>query len=636
MQIKLNNEKIEIEQNLSVREIIKKQFGEKINDILACKINGKLTDLSSIANEKDEILTVSFDDEDGKKVFWHTTSHVLAYAVKNLYPKALLAMGPAVEEGFYYDIDLDEQIVSIEKIENEMRNIIKKKFVVNKKIISKKEALEIFKNEPYKIEIINDLPENEIISIYQIGDFVDLCAGPHLFDISQIKEIKLNSVTSAYWKGDSKNKSLKRINGVSFLNKEQMKEYEEIIENRVKYNHNKLGREMGIFLTDETIGQGLPLFAPKGSKILQILQRFVEDEEEKNGYFITKTPVMAKSDLYKISGHWDLYKDKMFVLNSDEDEVFALRPMTCPFQFAIYNSALRSINELPIRYAETATLFRNENSGEMHGLIRIRQFTLSDGHIICAPEQLESEFKKALELVNSMMKATGLINEVSYRLSYWDPEHSDKYINNPEAWTKTQKILKQIVDNIGLKYVEATGEAAFYGPKLDIQAKNIYGKEDTLFTLQIDFALPERFKMTYVDSDGKKKTPYIIHRSAIGCYERTLALMLEKLKGNFPVWMCPVQATILPISDKFMPYAEKVKEQLVNNNIRAGIDTRNEKIGNKIRVAQMEKIPFMLVIGEREQQEETVSVRERGTAESKTLKLNDFIALISEKIKNKE
>lgn len=369
MQIKLNNEKIEIEQNLSVREIIKKQFGEKINDILACKINGKLTDLSSIANEKDEILTVSFDDEDGKKVFWHTTSHVLAYAVKNLYPKALLAMGPAVEEGFYYDIDLDEQIVSIEKIENEMRNIIKKKFVVNKKIISKKEALEIFKNEPYKIEIINDLPENEIISIYQIGDFVDLCAGPHLFDISQIKEIKLNSVTSAYWKGDSKNKSLKRINGVSFLNKEQMKEYEEIIENRVKYNHNKLGREMGIFLTDETIGQGLPLFAPKGSKILQILQRFVEDEEEKNGYFITKTPVMAKSDLYKISGHWDLYKDKMFVLNSDEDEVFALRPMTCPFQFAIYNSALRSINELPIRYAETATLLETKTAEKCTGLL---------------------------------------------------------------------------------------------------------------------------------------------------------------------------------------------------------------------------------------------------------------------------
>lgn len=635
MQIKINEKLIEVENNLSVREIIKNFLSEEFAECLACKINGNLTDLSTIANKNDEITTVNFNDIEGKNVFWHTTSHILAYAVKNLYPNAKLAMGPAVEEGFYYDFDLDEQM-SLEEIEKEMRDIIKKNHKVYKKVVSKKEALQIFKNEPYKIEIIKGIPSDEIISYYQIGDFIDLCKGPHLYDLSKIKEIKLNSITSAYWKGDSKNKSLKRINGISFRTKEQMQNYEEILEDRQKYNHNKLGREMGIFMTDEVIGQGLPLFPAKGAKLLQLLQRFVEDQEEKHGYLITKTPIMAKNDLYKISGHWDLYKDKMFIVNNDENEneTLALRPMTCPFQFAIYNSGIKSINDLPIKYAETATLFRKENSGEMHGLIRIRQFTLSDGHIICAPEQLEEEFKRTLEFVNLMMRATGLINEVTYRLSYWDPEHPDKYINNPDAWEKTQKTLKKIVDKIGLEYVEAKGEAAFYGPKLDIQAKNIYGKEDTLFTLQIDFVLAERFKMTYVDSDGKKKMPYIIHRSAVGCYERTLALMIEKLKGNFPVWLCPVQVAILPISEKFMPYVKELKEKFASQGIRASVDTRNEKIGNKIRVAQVEKIPFMIVIGEKEVSENILSVRERGGSNSETYTFTDFMKLIKERIEN--
>jgi threonyl-tRNA synthetase len=494
------------------------------------------------------------------------------------------------------------------------------------------------KNEPYKVELINDLPEGEVISFYTMGEFTDLCAGPHLLSLKSVKAIKLTRSAGAYWKGNEKNKMLTRIYGTAFLKKADLDEFLEALEEAKRRDHNKLGRELKLFTTDENVGQGLPLLMPKGAKIVQLLQRWVEDEEEKRGYLLTKTPLMAKSDLYKISGHWDHYKDGMFVLGDEEkdDEVFALRPMTCPFQYTIYNAEQHSYRDLPIRYGETSTLFRNEASGEMHGLIRVRQFTLADGHLIVTPEQLEEEFKGVLELIQYLMGTLGISEKITYRFSKWDPNNTEKYINDPEAWNKTQDTMRNILDHLKIKYIEADDEAAFYGPKLDLQFRNVHGKEDTLFTIQIDFALAERFDMSYVDKNGEKKRPYIIHRSSIGCYERTLAMLIEEYAGAFPTWLSPVQAKILPISDKYNDYAEAVTKALKNRGIRVEADYRAEKIGYKIREARLERTPYILVVGEKEAANNEVSVRSRKNDDEGAIKLDVFLERIVTEIANKE
>ena len=519
-----------------------------------------------------------------------------------------------------------------------MRKIIKENPEIKRFELPRNEALELMKDEPYKLELINDLGENEIISFYQIGDFVDLCAGPHIMSLKPLKAIKLLSCTGAYWKGNEKNKMLSRIYATAFQKKSDLDAHLEALEEAKKRDHNKLGRELKYFMTDENVGQGLPLIMPKGARIIQTLQRWVEDEEEKRGYVLTKTPLMAKSDLYKVSGHWDHYKDGMFVLGDEEkdDEVLALRPMTCPFQYTIYNAEQHSYRDLPIRYAETSTLFRKEASGEMHGLIRVRQFTLADGHIVCTPEQLEEEFKGVVSLIDYIMNTLGIAGDISYRFSKWDPNNTEKYINNPEAWESTQDIMRNILNHLNINYVEADDEAAFYGPKLDIQFKNVHGKEDTIITVQIDFALAERFNMTYVDKDGEKKRPYIIHRSSIGCYERTLAMLIEKYAGALPTWLCPVQAKILPISDKYNDYADKVANELRNRGLKVETDYRAEKIGYKIREARLERTPYILVVGEKEAENNEVSVRSRKNGEEGAIALDTLVNRIANEVYNKE
>ena len=519
-----------------------------------------------------------------------------------------------------------------------MQKIIKENPEITRFELPRNEALELMKDEPYKVELINDLPEDAVISFYKMGDFTDLCAGPHVMSLKPIKAIKLTRSAGAYWKGDEKNKMLTRIYGTAFLKKSELDAFLDALEEAKKRDHNKLGRELKLFTTDEKIGQGLPLLMPKGAKIVQILQRWVEDEEEKRGYVLTKTPFMAKSDLYKVSGHWDHYKDGMFVLGDEEkdDEVFALRPMTCPFQYTIYNAEQHSYRDLPIRYGETSTLFRNEASGEMHGLIRVRQFTLADGHLIVTPEQLEDEFKGVVELIKYIMDTLGISDDISYRFSKWDPNNTEKYINDPEAWNKTQDIMRTILNHLNIDYVEADDEAAFYGPKLDIQFKNVHGKEDTIITVQIDFALAERFDMTYIDKNGEKKRPYIIHRSSIGCYERTLAMLIEKYAGAFPTWLSPVQAKVLPISDKYNDYAESVTKKLRDNGIRVEADYRAEKIGYKIREARLERTPYILVVGEKEAQNNEVSVRSRKNDDEGAMNLDAFVERIVTEVKNKE
>ena len=546
-------------------------------------VNGKVEDLRFIVDKDSTLEICTFDSQEGKNAFRHTASHVLAMAVKRLFPNVKLAIGPSIENGFYYDFDSEKSFISedLAKIEDEMRKIIKENPEIKRFELPRNEALELMKDEPYKLELINDLGEDEIISFYQIGDFVDLCAGPHIMSLKPLKAIKLLSCTGAYWKGNEKNKMLSRIYATAFQKKSDLDAHLEALEEAKKRDHNKLGRELKYFMTDENVGQGLPLIMPKGARIIQTLQRWVEDEEEKRGYVLTKTPLMAKSDLYKVSGHWDHYKDGMFVLGDEEkdDEVLALRPMTCPFQYTIYNAEQHSYRDLPIRYAETSTLFRKEASGEMHGLIRVRQFTLADGHIVCTPEQLEEEFKGVVSLIDYIMNTLGIAGDISYRFSKWDPNNTEKYINNPEAWESTQDIMRNILNHLNINYVEADDEAAFYGPKLDIQFKNVHGKEDTIITVQIDFALAERFNMTYVDKDGEKKRPYIIHRSSIGCYERTLAMLIEKYAGALPTWLCPVQAKILPISDKYNDYADKVANELRNRGLKVETDYRAEQTG---------------------------------------------------------
>lgn len=606
------------------------------------EIDGEIVDLRYIINKDCTVHILTFDDEKGKKAFWHTASHILAQAVKRLFPNAKLAIGPSTDSGFYYDIDVDTPFSQedLSKIEAEIKKICKEELDIEKFVLTRDEAIKLAneKNEIYKVELINDIPEGEEISFYRQGEFEDLCCGPHLLNTKYIKAVKLLSATGAYWRGNEKNKMLTRIYGVAFPKASMLEEYLNILEEAKKRDHNKIGRELGFFTTNEYIGQGLPLLMPKGAKLMQILQRFVEDEEEKRGYVLTRTPTFAKSDLYKISGHWDHYRDGMFILGDEEkdEEVFALRPMTCPFQFMIYKASQKSYRDLPIRYGETAVLSRNEASGEMHGLIRVRQFTLSDGHIVCMPSQVEEEFGKAVDLVKYIMKCIGISDEVTYRFSKWDKNNKEKYIGDEELWEKTQSDMKNILDNLGVCYNEADGEAAFYGPKLDIQFKNVHGKEDTIITIQIDFSLAERFDMTYIDSDGRKKHPMIIHRSSIGCYERTIAMLIEKYAGALPVWLSPTQVKVLPISDKFNDYAKLVTESLIELGIRVECDYRYEKIGYKIRQGQIEKIPYLLVVGEKEEINNEISVRERKDGDKGTMKLNEFISLIKEQIDNKQ
>ncbi len=576
--------------------------------------------------------------EGGKKAFWHTTSHIMAHAVKRLYPDVKLAIGPATDTGFYYDFDTATPLTmeDLKKIEKEMKRIIKEGLKLEKFSLPRAEALELMKDEPYKIELINELPEDEEITFYKQGDFVDLCAGPHLEKVSEVKAYKLLSVTGAYWRGSEKNKMLQRIYGVSFVNQEDLEAHLTALEEAKKRDHNKLGRELELFTTSEYIGQGLPILMPKGARVIQVLQRFVEDEEERRGYQLTRTPMMAKSDLYKISGHWNHYRDGMFIMgNEDDKEVFALRPMTCPFQFQAYLTKMHSYRDLPIRYNETATLFRNEASGEMHGLIRIRQFTLAEGHIVCTPAQLEEEFKGCVDLAVFMLTTLGLDEDVSYRFSKWDANNREKYIGDPDEWESVQNTMREILDHLGIDYKEADGEAAFYGPKLDIQIRNVHGKEDTLITIQIDFQLAERFEMEYTDADGTKKFPYILHRSSLGCYERTLALLIEKYAGAFPTWLAPVQVKVMPISEKHFDYAKSVENALKAQGIRLENDTRNEKIGYKIREAQKQKIPYMLVVGDKEEEDGTVAVRSRKEGELGAIALDAFIEKISREIKTK-
>ncbi len=565
----------------------------------------------------------------------HTASHVLAEAIKRVYKDAKLAIGPSTDSGFYYDFDnIEITNEGLRKIENIMKNIIAQNAEMKTYVLSKEEALEKMKDEPYKVELINELPEGEKISFYDNGSFVDMCRGPHVLNLKDIGAVKLISVTGAYWRGSEKNKMLTRIYGTCFKTEAEVEEHLAKLEDAKNRDHNKLGREMEFFTTVDYIGQGLPILLPKGAKVIQLLQRFVEDTEARMGWQLTKTPFMAKSDLYKISGHWDHYKDGMFVLGDEEkdDEVFALRPMTCPFQYQVFLNRGRSYRDLPMRLNETSTLFRNEASGEMHGLIRVRQFTISEGHLMCTPEQLEGEFKHCLELANYMLKCLGLYEDVSYRFSKWDPENKEKYIGTVEQWDEAQGIMAKILDNLGIEYKEGIGEAAFYGPKLDIQIKNVFGKEDTLITIQIDQLLSEKFGMEYVDRDGAKKHPYIIHRTSIGCYERTLALLIEKYAGALPLWIAPTQIKLLTIADAHIDYANRVKRDFESAGFRVEIDSSNEKIGYKIRNARLEKVPYFAVIGDNEMNDETLSVTARGGEKVGTLRYEEMLIKMDNEI----
>ena len=582
-------------------------------------------------------------DNEKQMMYRHSMSHVLAKAIKELFGNnTKLAIGPAIDNGFYYDFDLEKSIGNDDfaDIEAKMKEIIERNEDFVRKEITKEEALVMFKNEPYKIELINELPEGETISIYYLGeDFVDLCRGPHVENTKFLRGFayKINRISGAYWRGSEKNKMLQRIYVYGFLDKNDLKKYINAMEEAMKRDHNKLGRELGIFTTVDYIGQGLPILLPKGARIIQLLQRFVEDEEQKRGWMLTKTPFMAKSDLYKISGHWDHYKDGMFVLGDEEKdkEVFALRPMTCPFQYQAYLNEARSYKDLPLRYNETSTLFRNEASGEMHGLIRVRQFTISEGHLMCTPEQLEEEFRGCLELAIYMLKTLGLYEDASYRFSQWDPNNREKYIGTDEQWDEAQTTMEKILNKLEIPYEIGVGEAAFYGPKLDIQIRNVWGKEDTLITIQIDQLLAEKFGMEYTDKDGVKKNPYIIHRTSIGCYERTLAYLIEKYAGAFPTWLAPTQVKILNIADVHLDYARELKQKLDSFGIRVELDDRNEKIGKKIREAQLEKVPYSLIIGDNEVKDETVAVRKRFVGDVGVQTVDEFITNIMKEISSK-
>lgn len=609
----------EFENAVSAYEVAKSLGGSVAKTACAARINGKNCDLRTVINEDCNLEILDFSDDFGKNTFRHTSSHILAQAVKRLYPKVKLAIGPAIDDGFYYDFDSEINFTAdiLEKIEAEMKNIVKENLELEFFTLERADAIALCEKqeEPYKVELIKDLPEDSEISFYRQGEFTDLCAGPHLISTGAVKAFKLTSATGAYWRGDSDNKMLQRVYATSFPKASMLEEHLKALEEARLRDHNKLGRELELFTTSNLIGQGLPIMLPKGAKVIQILQRFVEDEEARRGWQLTKTPLMAKRELYKVSGHWDHYLDGMFIMgdpHDEESECFALRPMTCPFQYQAYLNRARSYRDLPLRYDETSTLFRNEASGEMHGLIRVRQFTISEGHLMCRPDQLEDEFKNCLELAIYMLKTLGLYEDVSYRFSQWDPADTEKYIGTPEQWDEAQGVMQKILDHLEIPYKIGIGEAAFYGPKLDIQIKNVYGKEDTLITIQIDQMLAEKFGMEYVDSDGTKKNPYIIHRTSLGCYERTLALLIEKYAGAFPLWLAPVQVKVLPIADRHFEYASQLEEKLSAAGLRVETDYRNEKIGFKIREARLQKLPYMLIVGDSEVENGTVSVRKRG------------------------
>lgn len=659
----------EYEGAMSVLDIAKDISEGLARNACAGEVDGKVVDLRTEISSDCTLNILTFNDDEGKKAFRHTAAHIMAQAVKRLYPDAKCTIGPAIDEGFYYDFDMQSLTrEDLDKIEAEMKKVVKENLPIKRFTLSRAEAIKFMqdRNEPYKVELIEDLPEDAELSFYEQGEFTDLCAGPHLMSTKPVKFFKLTSSSGAYWRGDSSKKMLTRIYGTAYTKKEDLEARLAFLETIKERDHNRLGRELELFTTVDVIGQGLPLFMPKGTKIIQTLQRWIEDLEDNEwGYVRTRTPLMAKSNLYKLSDHWFHYKDGMFVLNDDDSdtddpsayadpetcmkhaqenvhlnadgkEVMALRPMTCPFQYFVYKAKPKSYRDLPYRMGETSTLFRNEDSGEMHGLTRVRQFTISEGHLVCTPEQIKDEFKNCVSLAKYCLTTLGVEEDVTYRMSKWDPNDSGKYLGTADDWNKVQDYMREILDEIGLEYVEADGEAAFYGPKLDIQAKNVYGKEDTMITIQLDMFLAKRYDMTYVDKDGERKYPYIIHRTSMGCYERTLAWLIEKYAGAFPTWLAPEQVRILPISEKFHEYGEEILKELKKNGILATMDDRAEKIGYKIREARLQKLPYMLIVGANEQESKTVSVRKRGEdGDLGSMELNTFINKICEEIRTK-
>jgi len=610
---------------------------------IAAKVDGKLVDMTYLLDADAEVQLLTFEDKDGRHVFNHTAAHVLAQAVKRLFPEAKLTIGPAIESGFYYDFDSDTPFSAdvLKKLEDEMKKIVKENLLIERFTLPRDEAIKFMteREEPYKVQLIEELPEGETISFYRQGEYVDLCAGPHLYTTGAVKAFKLTQCTGAYWKGDQSNKMLQRVYGVAFPNKEGLNAHLTQLEEAKKRDHNKLGRDLEYFTTVDVIGQGLPILMPKGARVIQTLQRWIEDEEQKRGYLMTKTPLMAKRDLYRISGHWDHYRDGMFILGDADDEskeCFALRPMTCPFQYQVFLNKKRSYRDLPMRLGETSTLFRNEDSGEMHGLIRVRQFTISEGHLILRPEQLEEEFRGCLELAKYVLDTVGMLEDCTFRFSQWDPARAGiKYEGTPEQWEEAQRVMGEILDKLEVKYEVGIDEAAFYGPKLDIQYKNVFGKEDTIVTIQIDMLLAEKFGMEYVDSDGQLKKPYIIHRTSLGCYERTLAYLIEKYAGALPTWMAPVQAKFLPMGDGEVEYCQKIADRMTAMGMRVEIDKSNNTIGYKIRAAQQEKVPYMLIVGAKEEENGTVSVRSRKEGEKGAMSASDFLSMIIDEIAEK-
>ena len=644
MKIKVLGQEREFADGMNALDIVSELDGELKKQALAARLNGRLISLvepiQPAADAELEILT--FADDEGKKVLRHTASHVLAQAVKHVIPGAKLAIGPAIDNGFYYDFDVDEPFTPelLSKLEKEMNHIIKQNIRLERFELPREEAIKLCeeKGEPYKVELIRDLPEDAVISFYKQGDFTDLCAGPHLPSTGKVKAVKLTQVAGAYWRGNEKNKMLQRIYGTAFPSKEELNAYLASVEEARKRDHNKLGRELEYFTTVDAIGQGLPIILPKGARVIQLMQRWVEDVEQKHGYLLTKTPYMAKRELYKISGHWDHYLDGMFVLGDPNDytkECFALRPMTCPFQYQVYLNRMRSYRDLPMRLGETSTLFRNEDSGEMHGLIRVRQFTISEGHLVLRPDQLEEEFKGCLDLAKYFLGTLGLLDKCTFRFSQWDPANpKNKYEGTPEQWEEAQRIMGQILDDLDVKYTIGIDEAAFYGPKLDIQYKNVFGKEDTLVTIQIDMLLARQFGMEYTDADGQKKLPYIIHRTSLGCYERTLAYLIEEYAGALPLWLSPTQVKVMTITNRADDAARAIADKLDSLGIRCELDLRNEKIGFKIREAQMEKVPYMFVLGDKEAENGTVAVRGR-KGDLGTMGVDEIIAKLMEEIRTK-
>ena len=624
----------EYENGTSVLEIAKSLGAGLYKAACAARVNGTECDLRTVLDSDCEVEILTFDDYFGKMAFRHTCSHILAQAVKRLYPNTKLTIGPSIEDGFYYDFDSEISFTPevLEALEKEMKKIVKENLPIEKFELEPEEAIKMMeeKGEDYKIELIKEhADKGEKISFYRQGEFVELCAGPHLPDTSRVKAFKLTSCTGAYWRGDANNKMLQRIYGTAFTKASELEEHLQKLEEAKKRDHNKLGRELGYFSTVDYIGQGLPILLPKGARVIQLLQRWVEDVEQEHNYLLTKTPLMAKRDLYRISGHWDHYLDGMFVLgdpNDEEKECLALRPMTCPFQYQVYLNQGRSYRDLPMRLGETSTLFRNEDSGEMHGLIRVRQFTISEGHLVLRPDQLEEEFEDCLNLCKYFLGTVGLLEDCTFRFSQWDPNNTDKYEGTAEQWETAQATMKKILDDLGVSYKIGIGEAAFYGPKLDIQYKNVFGKEDTIVTIQIDMLLAEKFGMYYTDKDGQKKLPYIIHRTSLGCYERTLAYLIEKYAGAFPLWLAPEQIRITPVADRHQDTAFEIKKQLEKAGIkRVEVDTRSEKLGYKLRSAQLDKIPYILVVGDKEAETGTISVRKRGVGDIGSMEIEDFV-----------